>query len=108
MLKTTENKYEGIIIDFESIMNIGHFRNGQFGESNLYLVCTAKALSKDIRIKDTTEVLEARWMDVQDFIHSEDVNNYNKSVVKAALGNTRLKLTEQPVILRISGGEVFY
>lgn len=98
----------GISVEFESIVNIGHFRNGQFGESNLYIVCTAKALSKDISINDSSEIVEARWIDPTEFLSSDDVNNYNKSVVKAAINNKDLKLTEQQVKLRVPGGEVFF
>jgi 8-oxo-dGTP diphosphatase len=98
----------GINIEFESIINIGHFRNGQFGESNLYIVCTAIALSKEISINDSNEIEEARWMLPEDFLNSENVNNYNKSVVKAALSNKELKLTEQQIKLKVADGEVFF
>lgn len=57
----------GIIVDFESIVNIGHFRNGQFGESNLYIVCTAQALSDKITINDSSEIAEARWISPDEF-----------------------------------------
>ena len=98
----------GIQIEFESIVNIGHFKNGQFGESNLYLVCTAIALSKEINIYDSKEIVEAKWMNIEDFLSAEETNNYNKSVVKAAINNKDLKLTDQPIKLRVSGGEVFF
>jgi len=98
----------GINIEFESIVNIGHFRNGQFGESNLYIVCTAKALSKNITINDSSEIAEARWIVPEDFLKSDDANNYNKSVVAAAINNKELKLTEQQIKLRVPDGEVFF
>jgi len=98
----------GINIRFESIMNIGHFRNGQFGESNLYLVCTAQALSYEIKIHDDSEILDARWINPVEFLRSEEVNAYNKSVVEAAINNKELKLTEQQIKLRVANGEVFF
>ena len=98
----------GVEIKFESIMNLGHFKNGQFGESNLYIVCTAKALSSDIMVHDASEIIEAKWMGVTEFLESSEVNNYNKSVVQAAINNKELKLTEQQVKLRVTEGEVFY
>jgi 8-oxo-dGTP diphosphatase len=98
----------GIDVDFESIVNIGHFRNGQFGESNLYLVCTAKAKSTQIIIVDSTEIVDAKWISPEDFLTSDTVNNYNKSVVNAAINNKELKLTEQQVKLRMPDGEVFF
>ncbi|MEA4974821.1 MAG: NUDIX domain-containing protein [Paludibacter sp.] len=98
----------GINIRFESIVNIGHFRNGQFGESNLYLVCTAQALSYEIKIHDESEILDARWISPVTFLESEEVNAYNKSVVEAAINNKELKLTEQQVKLRATNGEIFF
>lgn len=98
----------GINIEFESIVNIGHFRNGQFGESNLYIVCTAKALSKNIAINDSSEIAEARWINPMEFLKSDDTNNYNKSVVAAAINNKDLKLTEQQIKLRVPDGEIFF
>jgi 8-oxo-dGTP diphosphatase len=98
----------GINVDFESIMSIGHFRNGQFGESNLYLVCTAKAQSEQICINDLSEIVEARWIGLNDFMNAQDVNNFNKSVVKTAFDNIDLKLTPQQIKLGVPDGEVFF
>lgn len=98
----------GIEAEFESILNVGHFRHGQFGESNLYIVCTAKPLSVEISVNDSSEIAEALWMDPHDFIRSENVNNYNKSVVEAAISNKELKLTERHIKLRVADGEVFF
>jgi len=107
-LKREVYEETGIKVEFESILNLGHFRNGQFGESNLYIVCTAKALSKDIYINDSFEIEEACWIDPQEFLKSSDANTYNKSVVAAAINNKELKLKEQEIKLRVSNGEVFY
>ncbi|WP_289053977.1 NUDIX domain-containing protein [Carboxylicivirga marina] len=93
----------GVEVELESIMNIGHFNAGQFGESNLYFVCTVKVINDEISINDADEILEARWMDVDEFLSNDEVNNYNKKVVRAAIGNTCLKLTEQEIELRIPG-----
>ena len=107
-LKREVYEETGIHIAFESIMNIGHFTDGQFGESNLYIVCTAKALSTDISIRDSSEIMEAKWMDPNDFLQAADVNNYNRSVVEAALINKELKLIDRNIKLNIPGGEVFF
>lgn len=107
-LKREVYEETGVNIEFESIVNIGHFRNGQFGESNLYIVCTAKAFSKEIAINDTSEIVEARWINTAEFLNSEDVNIYNKSVVEAAIDNRELKLVEQHIKLKVSDAEVFF
>jgi 8-oxo-dGTP diphosphatase len=98
----------GIQIEFESIANVGHFRNGQFGESNLYIACTAKALTKNITIFDSDEIVEARWINLDDFLKSDTTNNYNKSIVEAVINNKELKLTDQQLILTIADAEVFF
>lgn len=107
-LKREVAEETGVSVEFESIVNIGHFINGQFGASNLYIVCTAKAHSSEIVIHDALEIAEAKWMDPTDFINASDVNEYNKSVVKAAIGNKELKLTEQKITLKRPNGEVFF
>jgi 8-oxo-dGTP diphosphatase len=98
----------GVRVAFESIMNIGHFRHAQFGEANLYMVCTALPLTEDICIQDSPEIAEACWMDPQTFLTSGDTNQYNRSVVAAALRNKELKLTAQTIPLRVPDGEVFF
>ncbi len=98
----------GIHAELESIVNLGHFTKGQFGESIIYIVCTAKALTKEISIYDDSEIIEAKWIDVDEFLNLEDTNNYNKNVVLATLNNKEIKLTEQPIKLSVSGAEVFY
>ena len=98
----------GIKIEFESIVNLGHFTFGQFEESNLYIVCTAKPVSNEITIYDSSEIKEAKWMDADEFLNLPETNNYNRSVVQAAISNKELKLTDQPIKLKVSGGEVFF
>mgnify|MGYP000883461117 CR=1 FL=1 len=98
----------GVGIEFDSIIGIGHFRNGQFGESNLYLVCTARAISREIQIVDTSEIIEARWMDINEFINSEDTNNFNKSILKQIFNKSEQKFKERKIKLRVKDGEIFY
>ncbi len=107
-LKREVYEETGISVEFESIMSIGHFKNGQFGESNLYMVCTAKASTDDITINDLSEIIDAKWIKFEDFLNSEDVNNYNKSMVTKAINNKEVKLEEQPIKLRVANGEVFF
>jgi len=81
----------GIDVDFLSVVALGHFRPLQFGESNLYVGCTAKALSKEINIIDDYEIIEAKWMNLSEFLDSEEVLNFNKSIVKTSLKNDGFK-----------------
>lgn len=79
----------GIKVEFESIVSLGHFLPAQFGESNLYVISLAKPLSTKIDIKDEDEILEARWMDVDEYLSREDVLPYNKAIVKNAFLNEK-------------------
>ena len=97
----------GIEVEFESIVNIGHFLDDQFGVPSLYLVCTAKAKTKEITIIDSSEIVEARWMDVGQFLNSAEINNYNKSVVRSTLENNKSKFVDRAISLRVRG-EVFF
>ena len=72
------------------------------------LYALQKLYLKNITINDSTEIAEARWIDPDDFLKSDDANNYNNSVVAAAINNKKLKLTEQQKKLRVSDGEVFF
>jgi len=97
----------GIDTELESIINIGHFPVGQFGESVLYIVCTARALTTSISINDSLEIVEAKWVDPLEYVEADFANVYNKNVVKAALNNKDIKLTERTLPLKIAGSEVF-
>ncbi|MGK0256324.1 MAG: 8-oxo-dGTP diphosphatase [Arcobacteraceae bacterium] len=81
----------GIDVEFTSIIALGHFKPLQFGESNLYVGCTAKALSKEINIIDDYEIIEARWMDLDEFLNHEEVLVFNKTIVKTAIRNDGLR-----------------
>lgn len=107
-LKREVYEETGVDAEFESITSIGHFRTGQFGESNLYMACTAKALTDEITINDQSEIVDAKWMKIDDFLNSEDVNAYNKSIVAKAVSNKEAQFAEQPVKLRVAASEVFF
>ncbi|WP_345994016.1 NUDIX domain-containing protein [Sulfurimonas sp. HSL-1716] len=79
----------GVEVEFESVVSLGHFSPAQFGESNLYVVSLAKPLTTHIEIKDKHEIIEARWMDVDEYLSREDVLPYNKAIVKNAFLNEK-------------------
>lgn len=84
----------GINVEFDSIISLAHFSPGQFNESNLYVVCRAKPLSKEINIIDTEEIIEARWIDIDSYLKLDDVHPYNKTIVINALKNGGFKIDE--------------
>jgi 8-oxo-dGTP diphosphatase len=81
----------GIDVDFTSIIALGHFKPLQFGESNLYVGCTAQALSSKINIIDDYEIIEARWMNLDEFLNHEEILLFNKTIVNTAIKKDGLK-----------------
>jgi len=81
----------GIDVEFSSIIALGHFKPLQFGESNLYVGCTALAHSSEINIIDDYEIIEARWMNVDEFLNHEEIYQFNKSIVTTAIKNDGLR-----------------
>jgi NADH pyrophosphatase NudC (nudix superfamily) len=55
-------------------------------------VCRATALSKEINIIDTDEILEAKWIDVDTYLNLEDVHPFNKKIVRMALENKGFRI----------------
>lgn len=98
----------GVLVELDAVVNLGHFTIGQFGESCIYVVCTAHAKTMEITIYDSSEIVEARWLDLDHFLNSPATNNYNKSVVKAALNGQEYRMTEQHISLKVAGAEVFF
>ena len=82
----------GINVKLESIVSIGHFSPGQFNESNLYIVCNAKPLSKKITITDSQEIIEAKWINIDEYLDSKEIHPYNKKIVTTAMQNRGIKL----------------
>lgn len=85
----------GVKVEFGTVVSLGHFTPAQFGESNLYVISLAKPLTIDIAIQDDEEIIEARWIDVNEYLTHEDVLPYNKALVKNALKTQKgLKMHE--------------
>ena len=87
---------------------MGYFFQSQFDKSNLYIVCNAEALTKEINIDDSDEILEAKWMNLDEYFTCEDIHIYNKNLVKAALKNEGLKLENHKYFADVDGQHEFY
>ena len=96
---TREVKEEtGVDIVFETVAGLGHFYPAQFSESNLYIVCKAKALTTKITIQDTAEIREAKWIDLEAYLLSQNEHVFNQKIVKDAIENTGFKLNTKQLI----------
>lgn len=55
----------GVHSEFKSILGFRQTHNGQFGRSNLYVICLLEAAAA--RLQVDAEIQDARWMGLQEF-----------------------------------------
>ena len=91
----------GIIVEFESIISLGHFYPHQFHKSNLYILCTAIAKSSKINIQDSHEIIDAKWVNVDEYLNDEEVFDYSKAIVSSAIKSKGLKRANQETLCHI-------
>lgn len=91
----------GVIVQFESIISLGHFYPHQFHKSNLYILCTATPKSYEINIQDSHEIIDAKWVDVYEYINDEDVLDYAKAIVIAAIKSKGFSRANQETLCHI-------
>lgn len=91
----------GIIVEFESIISLGHFYPHQFHKSNLYILCTAIPKSYEINITDTSEIEDAKWIDINEYLSDEKVLDYSKAIVLSAIEKKGFKKINQEVLAHI-------
>lgn len=73
----------GIIAEFESIQGLITKQNYRFGKSNMYLVCRLQAISANINIQDQDEIIDARWIDINEYINDEMNSVFNRKIVRS-------------------------
>ena len=92
----------GIEVEFESIISLGHFYPHQFHKSNMYILCTAKAKSFEINIEDTEEIIDAKWVSVDDYLSDESVLDYSKAIVETAINQKGFKCANHQTLTHIN------
>ncbi|CAI8200629.1 MAG: NUDIX domain-containing protein [Sulfurovum sp.] len=85
----------GIKIEFDGVISLGHFYPHQFDKSNLYILCKGSAITSQINIIDTDEIVDAKWIDVNEYLNDEKVFPYIKEIVKTSLRNDGLVLRNE-------------
>ncbi|MGH8428651.1 MAG: NUDIX domain-containing protein [Gammaproteobacteria bacterium] len=80
---------------FDGILGMRHHHRGQFGTSNLYIVCRLTPLAGKILV-DGTELADARWMPVEDFLANPGVGPLSRRAVETALAATPLQNVTLP------------
>lgn len=81
----------GVIADFHSVLGMRHHHKGQFGASNLYIVCQLYAKSTALKAAEN-EIAEVRWFDVETYLNDEKASVYNKLLLKSAVSSCPLVL----------------
>lgn len=73
----------GIQTRFGAVMGFRHWHGYRFGKSDIYFICRLAPLTSAIR-RQESEIEEARWMPLVDYLADEHVGLFNKQMVAAA------------------------
>jgi len=74
----------GVHATFQSVLGMRHHHRGQFGASNLYIVCQLQAQTTSI-IAAENEIAEVRWFHPEVYLQDINASEYNKLLLKSAL-----------------------
>lgn len=105
MLDPYEHMQQGVVrevyeetaikTEFLSFIGFRHHHQGQFSTSNIYAVCRLKPLNLDIKIQES-EIADARWFPVDEYLSNEKIGQYNKYILRSALQAEGLKSIKLP------------
>lgn len=74
----------GVRAEFEAIACFRHWHGYRYGKSDIYFVSRLRPLSREITMQ-ADEIQECLWLPVDEFLGREDISNFNKQIVRAAL-----------------------
>ena len=74
----------GVQAEFEAIACFRHWHGYRYGKSDIYFVSRLRPLSREITMQ-ADEIQECLWLPVDDFLSRDDISNFNKQIVRAAL-----------------------
>jgi 8-oxo-dGTP pyrophosphatase MutT (NUDIX family) len=74
----------GVRATFESMACFRHWHGYRYGKSDIYFVGRLRPLSKEITMQ-AEEIQECLWLPVNDFLEDEEISNFNKQIVRAAM-----------------------
>lgn len=80
----------GIESTFESIVGFTTKHPHQLGKSNLHFICRMKALTQGIKILDTAEIEDARWMPLTSYISEPGNSLTDRQMVSSIAYSTGL------------------
>ncbi len=85
----------GVRTKFDALVCFRHWHGYRYGKSDIYFVCRLHPLSQEITMQEE-EIEDCRWIPVGDFLGSEEVSAFNKSIVTAALESDGVAPTAIP------------
>ncbi len=74
----------GIETRFRSLVCLRHWHGYRDGKSDIYFVCRLDPVTFDLACQDD-EIEECLWMPVDEYLSHEDVHQFNRRIVRAAL-----------------------
>ncbi|WNO08812.1 NUDIX hydrolase [Teredinibacter sp. KSP-S5-2] len=98
----------GVDSEFRSVSGFLAGYPYKFNNANIYVVCKLSALTNEIAIQDTEEVLEAKWVSMDDFIQDEINSPLNRKIIEQAYTNPGLNnITFDMSLSRSNVKEIF-
>lgn len=82
----------GVPTRFDGLVCFRHWHGYRYDKSDIYFVCRLRPLHQIIKMQ-ATEIEACFWMPVETYMGSENVSQFNKLIVKAAVENEGLKET---------------
>lgn len=79
----------GIKTRFVSLACFRHWHGYRYGKSDIYFVCRLEPLTTEITI-DESEIEEALWMPLEEYLASPDTHDFNRKIVKTAVSGKGL------------------
>ncbi|MGX5174389.1 NUDIX domain-containing protein [Aliikangiella sp. IMCC44653] len=75
--------------EFVRLLGFRHYHESQFGTSNIYAVCLLRPLTHNI-VKQESEIADAKWISVSEYLANEKIGELNKKMLTAALNGDGL------------------
>lgn len=97
----------GIQTRFESLVGFGHHLHWRFERPAVYFVCRLLPLTRKLTI-DKTEIAEALWMPIQEYLSNKQVNAFNKRIVEVGLEKGALRADEFDIGKKDPPYEMFF
>ena len=85
----------GIETRFRSLVCFRHWHGYRYGKSDIYFVCRLDPVSFDLDCQEE-EIEECLWMPVTEFLAAEEVHQFNRRIVRAALSGDGIALEVLP------------